>query len=346
MNNKSKLILITLLIGLVISLLLTSGFGAVKIGITEIFNILIDKFGCSAPQVNQRLEAIWFSIRLPRVLLSALIGGSLSLAGSTMQGLFRNPLADPSVIGISSGAAMFAAMTIVWLVPLVGDSEFLGFSLLSITTFIGAALAAIFIFNIARYKGKTLVSTMLLAGIAINAIAGSVIGLLQFLATDLQLRDLTFWTLGSLAGASYTVVGIIAVVLIICIILIIPEYKSFNALTLGEHEAKLLGINTEKLKTKVIVLSALVVGVSVAFTGIIAFVGLVVPHIMRMIGGNDHRYVLPASLMGGALLLNITDTIARTTFAPVEIPIGVITSLIGAPLFLALLIHSKKTIQS
>ena len=345
MKVKNSVLLVLLILLVVVSICVTSGIGAVSISFPEVFDIIGYKLGIvSENAIDQRIAAVWTNIRFPRVLLSVLVGGALSYSGATMQGLFRNPLADPSIIGISLGAAAMAAITIVIIAPLMQAYQFFGLSILSVTTFVGAAGVALFIYRIARTNGKTSVSTMLLAGIAINAISGAITGILTYMADESQLRDLTFWTLGSLGGANYTNVIIVAIALTIALVMLLPETKSFNALALGEQEAKLIGTNTEKLKNKVIFTTALIVGVSVAFTGMIGFVGLVIPHIIRLAGGSDHRFVLPASLLGGALLLNVGDTIARTVIAPTELPIGIITSVVGAPSFLMLLLHRKKTL--
>lgn len=337
---SSKILIAILLVLLLTSMLTASVIGAVRIDFADVWKII--SLSDSTPEIN-RLSAVWLNIRLPRILLAVVIGAGLALSGAAMQGLFRNPLADPSIIGISGGAITMAAFTIVLLVPLVSAfPAFAGYSLLSIMTFLGAVGSAWLIFSLSRSGRKTNVATMLLAGIALNAIAGSFTGLLTYLADDAQLRDLTFWTMGSLAGANYTNVAIVAVTLVLAIFLVIPEYKAFNSLSLGEQDAQLIGTDTEQLKRKVVIATALMVGVGVAFTGMIAFVGLVVPHIMRMLVGNDHRLLLPASLIVGALLLNITDTVARTVVQPAELPIGVITSLVGAPIFLSLLLHRKK----
>ena len=337
---NSKLLIAILLVLLIISVLVASVIGAVRIDFADLWGM----FTQSNPSTEvSRLSAVWLNIRLPRILMAVFVGAGLALSGAAMQGLFRNPLADPSIIGISGGAITMAALTIVLLIPLVASfPDFAGYGLLSIMTFLGAVGSAWLIFSISRSEKKTNVATMLLAGIALNAIAGSFTGLLTYLADDAQLRDLTFWTMGSLAGANYTHVAIVSATLVLASFLVIPEYKAFNALALGEQDAQLIGTDTERLKTKVVVATALMVGVGVAFTGMIAFVGLVVPHIMRLLIGNDHRFLLPASLIVGALLLNITDTVARTVVQPAELPIGVITSLVGAPIFLSLLLHRKK----
>lgn len=337
---SKKLFLIVSIVFLGLSMLAASIIGAVSIDFADVGQFLFNE---NLPPQLQRLEAVWLNIRLPRVLLSVVIGAGLSLSGASMQGLFRNPLADPSIIGISAGSVTMAALTIVLINPFLTQfPSIAGDSVLSIMTFLGAIGSATLIFTLSKSGKKTDVATMLLAGVALTAIAGAITGLLTYLADDAQLRDLTFWTMGSLAGANYNNVLIVTFTLVFACILVLPEYKSFNALTLGEQDAQLIGTHTERLKKKVIVATGLMVGVGVAFTGMIAFVGLVVPHIMRLVVGNDHRILLPISLVVGAILLTLTDTVARTIVQPAELPIGVITSLVGAPIFLSLLIHRKK----
>ncbi|MFT5617697.1 MAG: iron complex transport system permease protein, partial [Arenicella sp.] len=247
---------------------------------------------------------------------------------------------DPSIVGISAGAALFASLTIV-----LGGSFFsatwLGVSALSFASFTGAVLATILVFTISQEKRGTNVSTMLLAGIAINSLAGACMGVLTYLADDAQLRSLTFWTLGSLGGSNWLSVTILALVTVSSVIFLSRLYKPFNALALGEREAVNLGISVEKLKIQVVAFTALSIGSAVAFCGMIGFVGLVVPHILRLFGGSDHRFLLPASALGGALLLGLADTASRTVASPAELPIGIITSLVGAPIFLWLIYRKR-----
>jgi len=296
-----------------------------------------------AASVAPQQEAIVWVIRLPRVLMSLLVGAGLAICGTAMQGLFRNPLADPTLIGISAGASLAAATVIVLAGPLLLRVEALvGVPLLPVATFGGAVGSTVLVFGLARDKGRTQVATMLLAGIAINALAMAGTGLLTYLADDAQLRSLTFWTLGSLGGANWTQVGWIALATVLAVLLLLPLSKAFNALSLGEVEAKHLGIPIEALKRRVVIATGLAIGASVAFCGLIGFVGLVVPHLMRLAGGAQHRYLLPATALGGALLLCGADTLSRTLVAPTELPIGIVTALAGAPIFLFLLFRQKK----
>jgi iron complex transport system permease protein len=260
-----------------------------------------------------------------------------------MQGLFRNPLADPGLIGVSSGAALTTAIAIVVLStissPLI---DFLGVALLPVAAFVGGISATILVYRLSTTDGKTNVATMLLAGIAINAMAGAILGFMIFMANDDQLRDLTFWTLGSLGGAMWSSVWVVLPFLLTAIIFLPRLSKGLNAVLLGETEARHLGVNVERLKKAIIVFVGLAVGAAVSVSGMIGFVGLVVPHILRLWIGPDHRFLIPGSAILGGLLLLSSDLLARTIVAPAEMPIGVITAFIGAPFFLWLLLRNKE----
>lgn len=340
---KPSLSILLLVAGLIVTALLAITNGSVDISLTELFQTIANKTGLSDVHPGTKVEAIIWGIRLPRVILSLLVGSVMGICGAAMQGLFRNPLADPSIIGISAGASLAAALVIV-----LGTSFFAPFgiyvqlSALAVSTFSGAVLATLLIFSLSVAKGKAIVASMLLTGIAINAFSMAFVGLLTFLSTESQLRTLTFWTLGSLGGANWTGVSIMAIIFLIVIIGLLRQYKSLNLLALGENEAKFLGISTESLKRRVLLFTALGVGFSVSQCGMISFVGLVVPHLVRLSLGSDNRLVLPVSAIGGALLLCGADLISRIISPPVEIPIGVITALIGAPFFLFLLHQQKK----
>lgn len=323
---------------------ISSGVGAVEISISELFSVIGAGLGfeVSPDAYAQEQYAVFWVIRLPRILMCLVIGAILAVTGAAMQGLFRNPLADPSIIGIAGGGAMTAALFIVLLggvlaqlLPLAGDFAMVVF------TFIGALVTALLVFRFSVVRGKADVTTMLLAGIAINALAGAVTGFLTFMADDEQLRDLTFWTLGSMGGATWIKFYITLVLGVVPVFLLMRQYKGLNALSLGESQAKHLGISVGRMKTTIILSVAVSMAVAVALCGIIGFVGLVVPHILRTAAGPNNKYILRASAVGGALLLLLADTLARTVAAPVEIPIGIITAIAGAPVFLALLIRQK-----
>jgi iron complex transport system permease protein len=285
---------------------------------------------------------ILLQVRLPRLCLGLLVGAALATSGALMQGLFRNPLADPGLVGVSAGAALAAAATIVLgdalLAPLLGP---LPFSALPVGAFLGGLVTTLGLYLVATRDGRTSIATMLLAGVAFGALAGAIMGLFSYLSDDRQLRDLSFWSLGSLSGASWLKVATVAP-LILPMLLASPFLaRGLNALALGEAEAFHVGVPVQRVKALAILLVAVSVGASVASAGMIGFVGIVVPHVLRLMAGPDHRILLPASaLLGGALLVS-ADTVARTVAAPAELPIGILTAAIGAPFFLWLLLRRQ-----
>ncbi|WP_090363465.1 FecCD family ABC transporter permease [Ferrimonas sediminum] len=274
------------------------------------------------------------NVRLPRTLLAIIIGALLAQCGAVMQGLFRNPLADPGIIGVASGAALGAAISIV-VFPLAGDY------LVPIAAFLGGLATTLAVYRLAHSRNGTSVTLLLLSGVAIGALTGSGIGFLTFVADETALRDLTLWQMGSLASAQWHSIGICLVAFAILAWQFQKNAQSLNALLLGEAEARHLGVEVEKLKIKLIMLTALGVGVSVAAAGMIGFIGLVVPHLIRMIIGPDHRTLLPLSAGLGAAILLLADLGARTWMAPAEMPVGLVTAILGAPFFLALLLNQR-----
>ena len=289
----------------------------------------------------EQAELILGQIRLPRTLLGLVVGAVLAMSGVAMQGLFRNPLADPGLVGVSSGAALGAAVAIVGGSWLGGIPEVLAPYLLSICAFLGGLGVTALVYRLGRRDGQTSVATMLLAGIALTALAASVVGLFTYLADDATLRTLTFWNLGSLNGASYQRLWPLLLVSVVVAVWLPRRAEALNALLLGESEARHLGIEVEKLKRELVFCTALGVGAAVAAAGLIGFVGLVVPHMVRQLSGPDHRVLLPASLLAGAALLLFADLIARLVLAPAELPIGIVTAFIGAPFFLFLLLRGR-----
>lgn len=340
----SVLVLGGLIVSLIWLIVISVGIGAVAISSSEVLSIFLNKAGLSVvPGYQPVQELILINIRLPRVFLAVLVGASLAISGAAMQGLFRNPLADPGLIGVSSGAALATAIAMVVLSTLTWPLiQFLGAALIPVAAFAGGTLATILVYRLSTTKGRTNVATMLLAGIAINAMAGALIGFMIFLADDDQLRDLTFWTLGSLGGAMWSSVWIVLPFLLAAILFLPRLSKGLNAIMLGESEAKHLGVRVERLKKIIIVFVGLAVGAAVSVSGMIGFVGLVVPHILRLWIGPDHRFLMPGSAILGGLLLLGSDLMARTIVSPAELPIGVITASIGAPFFLWLLLRNRE----
>lgn len=325
--------------------LLALSCGSLDIPLSRSLAILWQSLGGTPTVMPDTAESIAIlQLRLPRLLLGLLIGGALAQAGATMQAVFRNPLADPGLIGVSSGAAL-AAITIIvlghhfaWtLLPLRW--------LLPLASFIGGALVTMLVVRLAAVDGVARPSTLLLAGLAINAIAGAGIGFLTQIADASALRSLSFWMFGSLGKAGWSEI-LAGAPLLLAVLLWLPrEARALNALLLGEAEAQHLGVDVERLKRRVLLLMVLAVGVSVALAGIIGFVGLIVPHLIRLAFGPDHRILLPSSALLGAVLLSLADTAARTLLAPAELPVGILTALIGGPFFLALLIRYRRSTE-
>lgn len=311
---------------------------------TDIFSIL-KSFFISSTEVSEADQYILFDLRLPRIVMGILIGSMLSVSGTCMQGMFKNPLATPDLIGITSGATLFAATSIVLggvLKAFIPES--LHFYLLSLMAFLGSLLTMLIVYKIATVNGKTNVVMMLLTGVAITAIGFAFTGFLIYISKEEQLRDLTFWNLGSLAGATWMKNGLLLVVLLISYFFLLGKGKSLNAMMLGENDAKHLGVPVEKIKKQIVVFTALMVGTTVAFSGTIGFVGLVIPYILRLIFKSNYQLILPLSAVFGSILLVVADTISRTIVAPSEIPIGILTAMLGAPVFILILIKNKKTI--
>lgn len=326
---------------LMLAIVLSLALGAVAIHPLDTLRALASLLGLGDVAADTQL--IIEHIRLPRTLMGVLVGATLALTGAVMQGLFRNPLADPGLIGVSSGAALGAALVIVlggWLFSGLPSGWQPYTTVLG--AFIGGVATTLLVYRLGRNAQGTSVASMLLAGIAIAAISGAFIGLLSYIADDAMLRTLTFWNMGSLGGATYERLGMLA----LCCGLVwwrLPrQARALNALLLGESEARHLGINVERVKRELVLLTALGVGACVAATGLIGFIGLVVPHLVRLMLGADHRRVIPAAmLLGGALLL-LADVVARLVIAPAELPIGILTALLGAPFFLLLLMNAQR----
>lgn len=342
--NKARLRVVTLILVLLpISFILALACGTVTVPLNEVVSALTMGMMPSGSSPDSetalRAELIIQQIRLPRAILAALVGALLGICGATTQGLFRNPLADPSLIGVTAGASAGAALTIFFAGSINSLIGFSGLSIITIGAFLGGSLAVILVYKLATNTQGTSVATMLLAGIAITAVAGSITNILEFFGNEEMLRRISLWQMGGLDGANYQRV-IIATIFCVFILSTLPRFSTaLNALLLGESEARHLGLSVQKIKISLILLVAAGVGVSVSLAGTIAFIGLIIPHIIRLSIGPDHRYLLPMSAAGGAVLLLLSDTIARTILAPIELPVGLVTALLGAPFFISLLRH-------
>lgn len=291
------------------------------------------------PSGDEVLRHIWLTIRLPRVLLALLVGSALALSGCVMQGLFRNPLADPGLLGISSGAALAVAF---WLVLPISVPVLVALYAPMLAAFTGslAVMAVIFVLSKA---GDGSLSRLLLVGIAINALCGALVGMLSWISNDTQLRQLSLWGMGSLGQAEWPTLLVSATLIIPSSLVVWWMAARLNLLQLGDEEAHYLGVNVRVLQRVLLLCSAVLVAASVAISGVIGFIGLVVPHLMRMWLGPDHRGLIPGSLLAGAILLLIADTLARTVAAPAEMPVGLLTSLLGAPWFLWLIFRQERS---
>lgn len=342
-RRRAALVMSILFLLFALSGLLAVGTGMVRIAPGQVLAILAQHIGLGLPwEYDSRQEAVLMAIRLPRVLLAILVGGGLAVSGAAMQGLFRNPLADPGLVGVSSGAALAAVAVIVlgatWL---PGASRLLGPFTLPLAAFAGGVGTTLLVYRVARVAGRTVVATLLLTGIAVNALAGAGTGLLTFVATDEALRNITFWSLGSLSGATWSAVGVVATCIVPAAWLLTQGARALNVMLLGELEAGHLGLRVERVKRINVILVGLSVGAAVAVAGIIGFVGLVVPHLVRLLVGPDHRYVMPCAMLAGAILLLGADLLSRTVVAPAELPIGIVTAALGAPFFLWLLLRQR-----
>ncbi len=345
--SRARVLLVVLAVALLLAVLLGAGAGALPVPVASVLGVLLHKLGLSTSLAFEpQQEAVVWAIRLPRVLLAVLVGAALGLAGAAMQGLFRNPLADPSLLGISAGASLAAVAVIVLeekalkIVSALPGAGGVGAYALPLAAFGGAGLATLFVYRVSRRGGRVLVSTMLLVGIATNGLAGAITGLFTYVATDAQLRSITFWGLGSLGGATWPTLATLVPLLALPLLWLPRLGKALNLLALGEEQAAHLGLPVARVKWQVIGLTALAVGASVAMVGAIGFLGFLVPHVLRLLGGPDHRFVLPASALGGALVLLLADTLARTVVAPAELPIGILTALLGAPVFLWIVLRT------
>ncbi|MEI6189859.1 MAG: iron ABC transporter permease [Chitinophagia bacterium] len=336
MQRKSSLFFIVLIFILALVLINAIAFGAVSILPSEMWSALQHWFTSKEPA--SIYESVFIQLRLPRVLLCAITGAILAVSGVLMQGLFRNPVVEPGLVGTSAGAA-FGASIVFSIGPFLSPvlKTALGPFLVPVFAFIGGLLATYIVYQLAKNNKRVAILPLLLVGMAINAIGLSGVGLMTYLARDPQARSITFWNLGTFSGASWFQVIVTGIVAIVCIIIAFKQAKKLNVLLLGEQEARYLGVEVHRLKTSILIVNTAMVSVATSFVGVIAFMGLIVPHVLRLIIGSDNRKLIPASILMGALLLTLADMGARLFLAPSEIPIGIITSIIGAPLYIFLL---------
>lgn len=325
------IILIVLVMALLLTIILCLSVGVVGIPFEQVIDILLGGG-------SERDGWIVLNLRLPRVLLATIVGATLALAGATMQGLFRNPMASPSIIGISAGAAFGASLAIV-----LGVSWASGALAIPAMAFVFAFITLFLVYAVSRdRRGYVPVETLLLAGIAIGALFNALVSALQYFAGE-QLSGVVFWLMGGLNNATWEQVAISVPPVIIGCSVIMVLARDLNAIMVGEEQAGNLGINVNRIRMVLLLAASLVTAISVSVAGTIGFVGLIIPHVLRLLVGPDHRILLPASVVGGALFMIWTDTLARTIISPAELPVGIITSLLGAPFFIYLLMSRKRS---
>lgn len=328
------------ILALAVAVVLSLSIGATGITLTALWRVIeASVFGTTDPQVVTE-QLVLLDIRLPRTLLGAFVGAVLGVSGAMMQGLFRNPLADPGIVGVSSGAALAAVATIALGNGLAAPwVQTFGVYALPFAAFFGGFLTTTLLVLIAGRRGELMIGTLLLTGIAIGAISGALTGLISYASDDRELRDLTLWSLGSLSGASWP--KVIAILPFAAVIALVLPFviRALNGFLLGEAEAFHLGVDVERTKWLVIFTTAASVGAAVAVAGIVGFVGIVVPHFVRLIAGPDHRFVLPCSALLGATLLLFADVIARMAVRPAELPLGIVMAAVGAPVFLHIVLR-------
>lgn len=336
-----KLVIILLFLTLVLSIGIFATIGSANISIVDTFKIIGSKIPFLKKYVDisnissSSMSIIW-SIRLPRVLLGVLVGASLSMAGAAFQGMFKNPMADPYVIGVSSGAALGATISII----LKWSFNILNISAISIAAFIGALVAVFLVYNIARIKNQVPVTTLLLSGVAIGQFFTAIMSFLMVIYNK-DMAKIIYWTMGTLAGKGWDPIKGLTIPILISMILINFFARDLNIMLTGEESAKSLGVDVEKTKVYILIIGTFMTSLVVSVSGIIGFVGLIIPHIVRLLIGPDHRILLPASALLGGIFMIFTDTIARMIITPIEIPVGIITALFGGPFFLYLLKKKK-----
>lgn len=328
--------------GVLAGVLVLTCIASLQIGATDVtLSAMLAKL-VQGEALSQMERVVLFDIRLPRLSLGVLVGAALAVSGAAMQGLFRNPLADPGIVGVGAGAGLGAIIAIVlsaslpvWVIDLTGTH------LVPFAAFLGGWGSTILLYRVSTRHGRTSVATMLLAGIALGALAGALSGILVYIADDRQLRDLTFWGLGSLAGASWAKVLAAGPMIVLAIGAALMLGRGLNGLALGEATAVHIGIDVQRMKSVAILAVASATGAAVAVSGGIGFIGVVVPHLLRLAFGPDHRTLLLNSALLGAILLILADMIARVVIAPAELPIGIVTAVLGAPVFLWILLKRR-----
>ncbi len=336
-----------LLLLLLLLIMLSAATGAVHLSLQEIVQIILNKTGFSNyTEISNVHEAVFWQLRLPRTFMCIAVGASLAVSGSLLQALFRNPIVEPGLIGTSSGAAFGAAFLLVMgSLPLLRFLQPLGDLLMPLSACVGGLVATLMVCKMAASFSRVNIAIMILAGIAVNAIFNGATGFLAYIARDPQARSITFWSLGTVSGAPWKTVLICGSTAMAGVLLALRFTRALNAMQLGDTEAGYLGINVNRLKMQLILLTTMLVAVATSLVGIIAFIGLVVPHMLRLIKGSDNRFLVIGSALLGPILLLLADMLARVLIAPAEMPIGIITAFTGAPVFMWLLYKSRTNPQ-
>ncbi|WP_364518011.1 FecCD family ABC transporter permease [Nocardioides sp. LML1-1-1.1] len=338
-RRRTALLYAGLVLGLVATTLVAGGSGQLQIPVQEILGSIAHRLGLDVGPVptHPRGEYTLWNVRFSRIAMAVVVGASLAVAGAAMQGVFGNPLAEPSVVGVSSGAAVAAGAAIVFGLRFAGDWS------IPVCAFAGGLVTTLLVYALSRSDGRTEVVTLVLTGIAVNAVASALLALLMFLGDTQARESIVFWQLGSLNGSRWSYVVVVAPLAIVGVAVALACARSLDLLALGERSARHLGVNVEALRILLIVVVALLTAAAVSFCGIVAFVGLVVPHLVRMVTGPAHRTLLVASALAGALVLICADTVARTAVAYTDLPLGMLTSLVGGPFFFWLLRRTRRT---
>lgn len=335
-KRKANLIKILILISaLIIFAIFAVTQGSVKIPVSDVLDILLKR--SQAANVKSSHIFIVTEVRLPRILLSAFVGGVLSVIGTVFQAIFKNPMADPYVMGVSSGAAFGATLGILF----GAGTSILGLSAVSFMAFLGAMTTMMIVYHLSRVGGKVSTTGILLAGIVINALLSSAISFLMLMSYN-KIDQIVTWTMGSFNAASWTHVYLLIAPMLVGLAYMLSISRELNAMVVGEDDAIGIGVNVQGVKKMGLLVASLLAAVSVAVSGIIGFVGLIVPHLLRMIFGSDHRILLPTSFLGGAIFMMLCDTFARSLLENMEIPVGILTSMVGGPFFLILLQRHKR----
>ncbi|MBB5853205.1 FecCD family ABC transporter permease [Amycolatopsis umgeniensis] len=325
-----------LIAGVVGISLVSAGSGQFGIPLSQVFDSVLYRLGLAEPGLDPFAEGALWQVRFPRVVMTLLVGGVLGVCGALMQGVFGNPLAEPAVVGVSSGAAVGASLSIV------AGWTFFGAFTTPALGFAGGLVTTLLVYALSRSRGRSEVVTLILTGVAVNAVAMAVISFLMFSADQAAREQIVFWQLGSLAGSRWPYVVTVLPLVAVGVVVSIALARKLDLLALGERQARHLGVDVEKLRLGAVVVVALMAAAAVSYSGIIGFVGLIVPHGLRMLLGPGHRVLIPASLFGGALLLAAADLGARTLFTYADLPIGMLTALVGGPFFFWLLLRTRR----